>query len=62
MVIKLSSAQQEVADSTVGNICVNATAGSGKTTAIVARIKNLIIDHNISPRNILAVTFSKEAK
>lgn len=45
-----------------GNVCVLASAGSGKSSVLVERIKNMIENHNISPENILAITFSKKAK
>lgn len=55
--------QQEEAINTInGNLSVIATAGSGKSTILTYRIKNMIENHNISPSSILAVTFSKKAK
>lgn len=59
--MKLNNAQQEVIDSISGNIAVIATAGSGKTTVLTKRIENMV-NHNINPSSILAVTFSKKAK
>lgn len=59
--MKLNNAQQEVVDSISGNIAVIATAGSGKTTVLTKRIENMV-NHNINPSSILAVTFSKKAK
>lgn len=55
--------QQEEAINTInGNVSVIATAGSGKTTVLTYRIKNMVENHDISPSSILAVTFSKKAK
>lgn len=59
--MKLNNAQQEAIDSISGNIAVIATAGSGKTTVLTKRIENMV-NHNINPSSILAVTFSKKAK
>lgn len=54
--------QKEAIDTVNGNVSVIATAGSGKTTVLVYRIKNMVQSHNISPSSILAVTFSRKAK
>lgn len=54
--------QEEVINTIDGNLCVVASPGSGKTTVLAYRIKNMIKNHNISPHLILAVTFSKKAK
>lgn len=62
MELNFSASQQEVVDSVSGNVFVNATAGSGKTTALVGRIDNLINNHHVPPQNILAVTFSRDAR
>lgn len=45
-----------------GNICVIAAAGSGKTTVLTHRIKNIIEKHDCPSSSVLAVTFSKKAK
>ena len=55
--------QQKKAINTIeGNIAVIATAGSGKTSVLTQRIKNMVENYNISPSSILAITFSKKAK
>ena len=59
--MKLNNAQQEAINTISGNIAVIATAGSGKTTVLTKRIENMV-NHNINPSSILAVTFSKKAK
>lgn len=41
---------------------VMASAGSGKTSTLVHRIKNLVTEHGVDPNKILAITFSKKAK
>lgn len=43
------------------NIIVSAGPGSGKTVVIVNRVYNLINVKNISPRNIIVITFTKVA-
>ena len=53
--------QLEVINTISGNLAVIATAGSGKTTVLTNRIKNMV-DHQVNPENILAITFSKKAK
>lgn len=54
--------QQEAIDSINGNISVIASAGSGKTTMLTHRIKNMTENYGISSSSILAVTFSRKAK
>ncbi len=43
------------------NTLLLAVPGSGKTTVMVARIANLIINHKIAPDEILTLTFSRES-
>lgn len=44
-----------------GPLLIIAGAGTGKTTVITKRIEHLIIDKNIPPGNILALTFTEKA-
>ena len=60
--MNFNTAQKEAINSIYGNYAVIATAGSGKTTVLTKRIENLVKKHNISPINILAITFSKKQK
>lgn len=60
--MEFNKQQKEAINAINGNVSVIATAGSGKTTVLVYRIKNMVGNHNISPSSILAVTFSKKAK
>lgn len=53
--------QQRAAIDYTGSACVLAVPGAGKTTVIVSKIANLILVHNVSPENILTLTFSRAA-
>jgi DNA helicase II / ATP-dependent DNA helicase PcrA len=44
-----------------GSFLLNACPGSGKTTTLVARLGNMVLNHSIRPENILTMTFSKAA-
>ncbi len=44
-----------------GPLLIIAGAGTGKTTVITERIKYLILEKNISPSDILALTFTEKA-
>ena len=44
-----------------GPMLVLAGAGSGKTTVLTYRIKNLIMNREVNPKNILVLTFTKAA-
>lgn len=57
----LNEKQKSVVEPKNDILAVCAGAGSGKTRIITARIANLIINHNVLPENILALTFTNKA-
>lgn len=57
--INLTKQQYLAATHVNGPALVLAVPGAGKTTTIMIRIGNLILNHNVSPDKILAITFSK---
>jgi len=58
--IKLNSSQQGAVLSTQSNTLLLAVPGSGKTTVLVSRIANLIINHNAKSSEMLTLTYSRE--
>ncbi len=57
----LNESQKQAVLMTDGPVMILAGAGSGKTRTLVARIQYLLEEKNISPFQVLAVTFSNKA-
>ena len=57
----LNEEQRGAASTINGPVMVFAGAGTGKTKTLIARIINMVVNENINPRNILAITFTKKA-
>jgi DNA helicase-2/ATP-dependent DNA helicase PcrA len=57
----LSTEQKAAVFSTNRNLIVTAGPGSGKTVVIVNRIIHLINEKNVSPKNIIVITFTRAA-
>src|SRR3989344_4359846 len=58
---KFNQKQLDAINHDKGPLLVIAGAGTGKTSVIVERIKHLIIDENIPPASVLALTFTEKA-
>ena len=57
--VNFTKSQQAIIDSRNKNMIVSAAAGSGKTTVMIERIKDLILKDHVDISNFLIVTFTK---
>ena len=59
--INLNKQQERALQAVEGANLLLAVPGSGKTTVLVARLGHMVINKNIPPENILAITYSNAA-
>lgn len=59
--IVLNDSQKRAVSEIAGPILVLAVPGSGKTTVLISRLANMIVNFNINPRSILTLTFSRRS-
>lgn len=59
--IKLNKQQERALQAVEGSNLLLAVPGSGKTTVLVARLGHMVINKNIPPEDILAITYSNAA-
>ncbi len=57
--ISLNEQQAEAVSNIHGPALLLSVPGGGKTTVIVSRVANMILNHNIDPGKILTLTFSR---
>ena len=60
-VIALNNEQKEAMNTIEGNLLIIASAGTGKTTTIVERYVNLILNHGVNPKSVMITTFTNKA-
>jgi DNA helicase-2/ATP-dependent DNA helicase PcrA len=57
----LNAAQKEAVDALEGPVMVIAGPGTGKTTTLTVRIAKILSQSQVSPQNILCITFTDSA-
>ena len=58
--MRLTPSQQDALNINT-HVCVTAGAGSGKTTVLVERYVKILRESNVTPREIVAITFTEKA-
>ncbi len=59
--MKVLTPQQRWAVESDRHTVVTASAGSGKTTVLVQRYLRLVVEHEVDPQRIVAITFTRKA-
>jgi len=59
--IELTESQRMAVLAVDGPVALIAVPGSGKTLTLISRMANLILNHQVNPNRILALTFSRAA-
>lgn len=59
--LALNEPQKQAVQQPTGANLVVAGAGSGKTRVITSRMANLVLNNNVDPRSIIALTFTNKA-
>lgn len=62
LLARLTAEQRAFAESDAPSICCHAAAGSGKTTAVAARVVHLIRVRHVEPRQIRVFVFTRAAR
>jgi len=53
--------QKKILESKDKNVIVSASAGSGKTTVMIQKLINLIVENNVNVKNLLVLTYTRSA-